>query len=81
MSSERCSPHTEQVGMIILFHLCIFMFFINNLSRSGFNILYERISNSITSTCINVFQVTSSFVSYTEEDAVINHWTILRELN
>ena len=34
MSSERCSPQTEQVGIVILFHTCIFEFFVNHLLRT-----------------------------------------------
>ena len=52
MSSERCSPHTEHIGMIILFHLCIFVFFVNHLSIPEFDILYEKIYGNVTSSCI-----------------------------
>jgi len=37
MSSEKCSPHTEQVDMMILFYTCIFEFFVNLLSRLEFH--------------------------------------------
>jgi len=32
-------------------------------------------------TCINPFQVSTAFVSLTEDDVVENHWTILRIIN
>jgi len=45
MSSEKCSPHTEQVDMIILFYTCIFEFFEKNIptpiekkTNSGINL-------------------------------------------
>ena len=49
MSSERFSPHTEQVGIIILHYTCIFEFFVDNLSTSRFDILCEKIYDDITS--------------------------------
>ena len=48
MSSEKCSPHTEQIDMIILSCVCIFVFFVSNLSMCIFQILYEKIQYADT---------------------------------
>ena len=46
MSSEKCSPHTEQVDMIMMSYVCIFVFSVSCLFTCTFQILYERICNT-----------------------------------
>ena len=75
MSSEKCSPHTKQVDMMILFYTCIFEFFVSHLSMLCGEIYGHDPK------CMSVFQASTAAVLVTQTDVATNHWTILRVMN
>ena len=42
MSSEKCSPHTEHVDMIMVSYVCIFVFFVYWLDLRILNYFFEK---------------------------------------